>query len=101
MKRYSLLAACAALVAFAGCDATDDESYDTHTERVERQLKVAIHDRTGDKVESVECPDDFDLSVGETYECHATTTDGQALVALMKSESKGVSTLVKVTKAGE
>jgi hypothetical protein len=59
-----------------------------HTDRVERELKIYLHNRTGERVRSTDCPEHVGAKKGSTYDCRATTTTGRTLLVTMEQISE-------------
>ena len=84
--RFSLplLAVLAAPLVLAGCGGETK----AHTDRVERELKIYLHNRTGERIKSTDCPEHVGAKKGSTYDCRATTTTGRTLLITMEQISE-------------
>lgn len=84
--RFSLLllVVVAAPLALTSCDGETK----AHTNRVERELKIYLNNRTGERIGSADCPEHVGAKKGSTYDCHATTTTGRTYLVTMEQISE-------------
>jgi hypothetical protein len=76
--------AAGAVLLFTGCEKKLD------TDKLEDKVKSGIEQQANVKIKSVDCPSDVKVKKGDTFNCTATSVDGQkATVKVTQSDDQG------------